>query len=182
MPEASIADNFCYCPPLLKFIPSYNLLRKPNSIMLGELSNGEIEKLLTSNVIGRIGCYANQKMFVVPITYIYDEGYVIGHTIEGLKISILRQNPECCFEVDVMENIANWQSVIAWGTFEELEGEVAERAQKKLIKTLVHLMPSITSQPDRMGPASEKRTLTQGKNPVIYRILLKEKSGRYERP
>mgnify|MGYP003476912176 FL=1 len=101
--------------------------------MLGELSNDEIENLLTSNVIGRIGCYANQKMFVVPITYIYDDGCVIGHTIEGLKISILRQNPECCFEVDAMENIANWQSVIAWGTFEELKGEAAEKAQEKLI-------------------------------------------------
>jgi uncharacterized protein len=150
--------------------------------MLGELSSAEIEQLLTSNVIGRIGCYANQKMFVVPITYIYDEGYVIGHTIEGLKISILRQNPECCFEVDVMENIANWKSVIAWGTFEELKGEAADKAQEKLIKTLGHLMPSETSQPERMGPASTRRTLTQGRNPVIYRIRLKEKSGRFERP
>ena len=150
--------------------------------MLGELSSAEIEQLLTSNVIGRIGCYANQKMFVVPITYIYDEGYVIGHTIEGLKISILRQNPECCFEVDVMQNIANWKSVIAWGTFEELKGEAADNAQEKLIKTLGHLMPSETSQPERMGPASTRRTLTQGRNPVIYRIRLKEKSGRFERP
>lgn len=149
--------------------------------MLGELSNGEIENLLTSNVIGRIGCYANQKMFVVPVTYIYEEGYVIGHTIEGLKIRLLRQNPECCFEVDAMENIANWQSVIAWGTFEELKGEAAEKAQEKLIQRLGHLMPSETSQPERMGPASTKRTLTQGRNPVIYRIRLSEKSGRYER-
>lgn len=150
--------------------------------MLGELSTTEIEELLTSNVIGRIGCYANKKMFVVPITYIYDGQHVIGHTIEGLKIKILRENPECCFEVDVMENISNWRSVIAWGTFEELKGTEAEQAQEKLVQTLGPLMPSETSQPERMGPASNKRTLTQGKNPVIYRIRLKEKSGRYEKP
>jgi len=150
--------------------------------MLGELSNGEIEKLLAANVIGRIGCYANEKVYVVPVTYVYDEGYVIGHTVEGLKIDILRQNPECCFEIDSMENIANWQSVIAWGTFEELKGEAAERAQEKLTETLGHLIPSETSQPERMGPASERRTKTQGKNPIIYRIWLKQKSGRYERP
>lgn len=149
--------------------------------MLGELTNTEIEQLLTSNVIGRIGCYAGQKMYVVPITYIYDGKYIIGHTVEGTKIEMLRQNPECCFEVDVMDNIANWQSVIAWGTFEELKGDDAIQAQQKLIKTLGHLMPSETSQPERMGPASTKRTLTQGRNPVIYRIVLREKSGRFER-
>ena len=150
--------------------------------MLGELSNGEIENLLTSNVIGRIGCYADKKMFVVPITYVYDGEFVLGHTIEGLKIKILRENPECCFEVDVMENLSNWRSVIAWGTFEELKGDEAAKAQDKLIQTLGPLMPSETSQPERMGPISTKRTVTQGKNPVIYRIRLKEKSGRYEKP
>jgi len=149
--------------------------------MLGELSKVEIEDLLTSNVIGRIGCSAQQKMYVVPVTYAYDGEYVIGHTEEGMKIKLLRQNPECCFEVDVMKNIANWQSVIAWGTFEELQGDEAQKALKKLANKLSALMPSETSHPQRMGPASSKPTSTHGKNSIIYRIRLKEKSGRYER-
>ena len=87
--------------------------------MLGELSKEEIEEVLKSNVIGRIGCTGNGRIYVVPITYVYDDGYVIGHTKEGMKIEFLRENPECCFEVDEMKGISHWQSVIAWGTFEE---------------------------------------------------------------
>lgn len=149
--------------------------------MLGELSKEEIEEVLKSNVIGRIGCMGNGRIYVVPITYVYDDGYVIGHTKEGMKIEFLRANPECCFEVDEMKDISHWQSVIAWGTFEELKGEAAEQAMEKLIARLLPLVPSETSHAGRMGPTSSRRMSTQGNNPIVYRILLKEKSGRYER-
>jgi uncharacterized protein len=149
--------------------------------MLGELTKTEIESVLTSSVIGRIGCCTNQKVLVVPVTYVYDDNFIIGHTEEGLKINMLRQNPECCFEVDIVENISNWKSVIAWGTFEELNGDDAKIALDKLVLKLSSHGPGETSQPSRMGPTSTQRTTTQGKNSIIYRIRLKEKTGRYEK-
>jgi nitroimidazol reductase NimA-like FMN-containing flavoprotein (pyridoxamine 5'-phosphate oxidase superfamily) len=149
--------------------------------MLGELTKNDIEDVLSSNVIGRIGCCAEQKMYVVPITYVYDGEFILGHTAEGTKVNLLRQNPECCFEVDVMKDLANWQSVIVWGTFEELKGDEAEKAVAKLLNKLSPLMPSETSRPQRMGQSSSERMSTYTKNPIIYRIRLKEKSGRYER-
>jgi len=148
--------------------------------MLGELTSNEIEEILRSNVIGRIGCSSKQKMYVVPITYVYDGESIIGHTTEGMKINLLRENPECCFEVDVMKDLANWRSVIAWGTFEELKGEESDKAIDILMNTIAPMMPSETSQPQRMGPLSTVRLSTFGKNPIIYRIRLNEKSGRYE--
>jgi nitroimidazol reductase NimA-like FMN-containing flavoprotein (pyridoxamine 5'-phosphate oxidase superfamily) len=54
--------------------------------MLGELSKEEIEEVLKSNVIGRIGCTGNGRIYVVPITYVYDDGYVIGHTKEDYEV------------------------------------------------------------------------------------------------
>lgn len=149
--------------------------------MLGELSAREIEDILKSSVVGRIGCCAQQKMYVVPVTYIYDGEYIIGNTVEGMKINLLRQNPECCFEVDIVKDLANWQSVIAWGTFEELKGDEAEKSLQKLLSKLEPLVPGETSHPQRMGPSSSERISTYGKNPIIYRIRLTEKSGRFER-
>ena len=35
---------------------------------------------------------------------------------------MMRENPWVCVEVDHMDNLANWRSVIAWGRFEELGG------------------------------------------------------------
>lgn len=149
--------------------------------MLGELSAQEIEDILKSSVVGRVGCCAQQKMYVVPVTYTYDGEYIIGNTVEGMKINMLRQNPECCFEVDIVKDLANWQSVIAWGTFEELSGDEAEKSLQKLINKLEPLISGETSQPQRMGPSSAHRMATYSKNPIIYRIRLTEKSGRFER-
>ncbi|MDX1762330.1 MAG: pyridoxamine 5'-phosphate oxidase family protein, partial [Christiangramia sp.] len=89
--------------------------------MLGELKNNQIEYLLYCHVVGRIGCYSDNEVYVVPITYAYEDGYIYGHTREGKKIDMMRKNPNVCFEVDVVDNMSNWRSVISWGKFEELK-------------------------------------------------------------
>lgn len=99
--------------------------------MLGKLSDKQIDELLFSQSIGRLGCYADGKIYVVPVTYVYDGQNIICHSREGMKLEMMRKNPDVCFEVDKMENMANWQSVIAWGTFVELNGEEAELAIQK---------------------------------------------------
>src|SRR5207249_11652316 len=87
---------------------------------IGELDSNQIDHLLQTEVVGRLGCHADGKTYIVPITYVYDGGYVYGHTIEGTKTRMMRANPEVCFEVDHIDDLTNWQSVIAWGSFEEL--------------------------------------------------------------
>lgn len=149
--------------------------------MLGELTKKEIEEVLTSNVVGRIGCTARNKVYVVPVTYAYDGESIIGHTVEGMKIEFLRENPECCFEVDVVKDLADWESVIAWGTFEELKGDDAQKASDFLMHRIAPVMPDETSQSHRMGPLPTVRQATFEKNPIVYRIRIKEKSGRFER-
>jgi nitroimidazol reductase NimA-like FMN-containing flavoprotein (pyridoxamine 5'-phosphate oxidase superfamily) len=149
--------------------------------MLGHLDAEEIETLLNTNVIGRIGCAANSKVYVVPITYVYDAGCILGHTVEGMKIDVLRKNPACCFQVDEIVSISNWKSVIAWGTFQELIGVESDQASEKLVARLAPFMDDEASQVGRMGPISTKRISTQKGSPIIYRIQLTEKTGRYEK-
>ena len=149
--------------------------------MLGELSKTEIEEVLSSNVVGRIGCTSRQKVYVVPVTYAYDGESIIGHTVEGMKIDFLRENPECCFEIDVVKDLSDWVSVIVWGTFEELKGEDARKASDFLINRISPVIPDETSQSHRMGPLPTGRQTTFEKNPIVYRIRINEKSGRFER-
>ena len=40
--------------------------------MLGSLSSAEIEDLLRTEVVARLGCHAEGRTYVVPITYVYD--------------------------------------------------------------------------------------------------------------
>lgn len=142
--------------------------------MLGELNASETERLLRDNVIGRIGCHAFGKTYVVPITYAYDgDGTIYAHSNEGMKVHMMRENPHVSFEVDRMDDFGNWESVIASGVFDELTGEEARERFAWLVDELSGRLegpPGETVHPrDKMSPG------------VMYRIVLEEKSGRFER-
>ena len=148
--------------------------------MLGQLNSKQIEHVLHSLIIGRIGCHADNRTYVVPVTYAYNGTYIYGHTKEGLKINIMRQNPMVCFEVDVMENMRNWRSVIAWGKFEELKTpEQRKEGMKILMDTVMPLMTGETTISHSMSDSHQK-TIEAMKG-VVYRIELTEKTGRFEK-
>jgi hypothetical protein len=145
--------------------------------MLGELNQTEVESLLSSEVVARIGCHANGRSYVVPITYVYEDGAIIGHSGDGMKIDMMRKNPFVCVEVDHVDNLANWRSVIAWGHYEELSGAAVVAAIEKLAKRLEPLTVSETSVPAR---GRHGRSGPTAHGVVVYRIRLTEKTGRYE--
>ncbi len=63
--------------------------------MLGELTGEEIDGLLRSEAVGRIGCYGFGRSYVVPVTYAYDGIAVYCHSREGLKLRMIRATPPC---------------------------------------------------------------------------------------
>ena len=148
--------------------------------MLGKLTDKQIEHVLSTNVIGRIGCYADNKIYVVPVAYLYDNGCFLGHTIRGMKTKMLEKNPKCCFEVDSMQDMGNWQSVIAWGNFEELEGDEEKNAMKKLIRQLMPIMTGQSNHPDQELDQLHKLEALHLKA-TVFRISIEEKTGRYEK-
>jgi uncharacterized protein len=149
--------------------------------MLGELSNEQTEQILLRRIVGRIGCYANKKVYVVPVTFVYDNGYIYVHSREGLKVKMMRKNPEVCFQIDEIDNMANWRSVIAWGTYEELKSpEEQQSGMEILMKKLSPLITSETVTPSH-GLQKPPLTVEKARRTVVYRIKLKETSGRYEK-
>ncbi len=108
--------------------------------MFGELSQEQIDELLHAEMIGRLGCYNKGKVYIVPINYVYDEDYIYGHSLSGAKLEIMHNNPQVCFQVDHIVSLSNWQSVLTWGTFEELTGEPAAYGEWLLGRRLVSLI------------------------------------------
>jgi len=147
--------------------------------MLGELNREQIESLLHGNVVGRIGCHDHRGTYVVPVTYVYDGDSIIGHTSPGRKIDMMRNNPQVCFEVDSVTNMANWQSVVAWGKFEELNGDEAVESMRKFADRLAPLMTSETARAEHVMNTDD---LQEGEfRYIIYKIRLGKKTGRYEK-
>jgi nitroimidazol reductase NimA-like FMN-containing flavoprotein (pyridoxamine 5'-phosphate oxidase superfamily) len=150
--------------------------------MLGELNPQQIDQLLRAEVIGRLGCHADGRTYVVPVTYAYDGHDIYGHTGEGLKLRMMRANPQVCFEVEHIDNLANWQSAIVWGTFEELYGAELERAMALLLTRLLPVTASESSQPFHGQSGTDVDPTHTGDGPArMYRIRISDRSGRFEK-
>lgn len=148
--------------------------------MLGVLTNDQCMQVLRSEVLGRIGCYDNGKVYVVPITFVFDGEFIYAHSKEGLKIKMMRKNPKVCCQVDRVENMANWRSVIVQGKYEELKTkEKQENAMKILKDRLTPMLLSESVRPSH-GILDPRRVVKELKA-VAFRISISELSGRYER-
>lgn len=150
--------------------------------MLGQLTADEIEQLLSSEITGRIGCHADERTYVVPITYAYQSGNVYCHSAEGQKIRMMRKNPDVCFEVDRVEDIGNWKSVVANGRFQELGGRGALEAMDVFIARFAAIERAQDPPSSYVLRASEAESpRADGRPIVLFRIRLIEKTGRFER-
>jgi len=147
--------------------------------MIGSLTKSQCERILLGSMIGRIGCYSAGKTYVVPITFVLDNGYIYAHSKEGLKVKMMRKNAKVCFQVDQIENMTNWRSVILWGKFEELKSPAE---QEKAVKILISgIDPFRTSESVKPAASDHDMNPHKEKKPVFYRISIEEISGRFEK-
>ncbi len=148
--------------------------------MFGALSAEEVEDLLRGELIGRLGCHYDDTTYVVPISYIYEDNCIIAHSTEGMKIEIMRMNPSVCFEVDHIENLGNWKSVITWGKFIEIkDSEERKEAVKKLYK---RVFPAVVSEKVKLNDRWPFEPGDDEDIPgVLFNIHLYKKTGRFER-
>ena len=148
--------------------------------MLGELNEMQVNNLLMSQAIGRIGCVNGKHPYIIPVTYVFDGKDIFGQTHEGTKLNILRKNPNVCFQIDSILNMANWQSVLVFGTFHELKGKAALKAKTYLHDRVLPLMTSSTIHAHEHQVIGKVDDSSRFK-PIMYRILIKEKTGRFEK-
>lgn len=147
--------------------------------MLGELTQQEAQDVLRHQIVGRIGCHADGVTYIVPISYAYDGQYIYAHAREGMKINIMRKNPAVCFQTDEMKDMANWKSVVAWGTFEELKGDTDKSHGLKILGD--RILPLISSETTHLSihwPFPDESLTT--KTGVVFRIKVEKCTGRFE--
>jgi nitroimidazol reductase NimA-like FMN-containing flavoprotein (pyridoxamine 5'-phosphate oxidase superfamily) len=144
--------------------------------VLGTLDREQIDQVLKAGLVGRIGVHGDNRTYVVPVSYVYDGDAVYVHSADGLKVRMMRANPEVCFEVEDIDDLANWRTVIAWGRYEELKADLAVAAMNLLVSRLSPLTASETA-----GPAGRAKGRGSNGVEVAYRIRLRELTGRFEK-
>jgi nitroimidazol reductase NimA-like FMN-containing flavoprotein (pyridoxamine 5'-phosphate oxidase superfamily) len=149
--------------------------------MIGSLVPDACKEVLQSNILGRIGCSDGNKIYVVPVNYVFDGRHIIAHSVAGMKIQMMRKNPRVCFEVDEMSDLRHWKSVIVWGLYQELTDARDRYAALKLfVDRTMHMKISESAIPPEIsGQRIHPRTPGNIK-PIVYRIVIEEITGRYE--
>jgi nitroimidazol reductase NimA-like FMN-containing flavoprotein (pyridoxamine 5'-phosphate oxidase superfamily) len=110
--------------------------------MFARLLENEARELLANGRLARLGCVVNGEPYVVPINYFVEEDCAHSHSLPGLKISALRENPSACLQLDQIEDDCHWRSVIAFGKYEEIENpEIRKQILGKLLERFPMLTP-----------------------------------------
>lgn len=150
--------------------------------MLGELNTNMLEDLLETQLLGRIGCHADGLTYIIPVHYVYEPPYIYAHSADGLKISMMRKNPQVCFEVDRVVDLFNWQSAVCWGTFEEITGiKESQQAMQKLNDRIEPFLSKAEDAHPSHGITDRASEIGIDKGLVLYRIKLTNKTGKFER-
>jgi nitroimidazol reductase NimA-like FMN-containing flavoprotein (pyridoxamine 5'-phosphate oxidase superfamily) len=139
--------------------------------MLGELNQQEIDRLLRTQQIGRLGVTDGERVYVFPVCYGYDGASLYLVSRMGLKVQLMRAHPEVCLEVEQIESPAHWRTVMVHGCFEEVAAPEERDAALALT----------AAQGDVTAPWSIAPYLGGPEEMIVYRIRLQEMTGRFER-
>jgi nitroimidazol reductase NimA-like FMN-containing flavoprotein (pyridoxamine 5'-phosphate oxidase superfamily) len=105
------------------------------------LSNEEARGLFQTTKVARLGCVVNGEPYVVPINCLLEGDRLYSHSLSGLKISSLRENPRACVQVDQIESDLHWRSAIAFGKYEEI---IKSNERAEVLAKLLRSFPMLT--------------------------------------
>jgi nitroimidazol reductase NimA-like FMN-containing flavoprotein (pyridoxamine 5'-phosphate oxidase superfamily) len=161
----------------MKGVRGYNLKNRAERIgeeemvTIEDMSQAEIEALLKRIGFGHLGCARDNRPYVVPMHYSYEDGNLYFFTTEGMKTSCIESNSEVCFQVEEIEDAAHWQSVMVFGRAERITN--AEESE--------HAMQAITTRNPTLTPAINKTQIDawgRANNTLIYRLHPGSMDGR----
>ena len=109
--------------------------------MITMLDNQQARNVFQSARVARLGCIVNGEPYVVPINYHFEGDCIYSHSLQGLKIDGLRENPRACVQVDEIGTDLDWKSAIAFGRSEEIT-ESNERTE--ILAKLLNRFPMLT--------------------------------------
>jgi uncharacterized protein len=132
------------------------------------LNEVETRRMFQSARAVRLGCIVNGEPYVVPINCHLEDDYLYSHSLPGLKISGLRENPRTCVQVDEIESDLHWRSAIAFGKFEEIT-KPNERAD---------ILNKLLSKFSMLTPV-ESAIAIDGSSPevIVFRIKIERLTG-----
>jgi len=135
------------------------------------LDRDECLAILARNHVGRLAYERQGHVDIQPLHYVYDDGWLYGRTSYGAKLDATGTTWwPVAFEVDEVEDLFSWRSVVVHGGFYTLADdgvEVHEEAWRHGVELLRALIPATFTEADPVA----FRT-------VVFRMAVQEVTGR----
>lgn len=96
--------------------------------MIKTLNDNSCKEVLGNNYVGYLSYICNNRPYTIPITYYYDseKNYIICYSGMGHKIRYMRKNTAVSLAVADIYRANRWESVLAHGTYDEIDGGTAK--------------------------------------------------------
>jgi nitroimidazol reductase NimA-like FMN-containing flavoprotein (pyridoxamine 5'-phosphate oxidase superfamily) len=137
---------------------------------IGKLETADSMAILNQGTLGRLGCLADGKPYVVPVNYYFDGSDIYIHSLPGRKVSALRAAPDACLQVDEIRDAYHWRSVIAYGKYEEISDQ---RERDEVLADIFKRLPHLSPVEARMTGGTTET--------IVFRIRVNEITGLEER-
>lgn len=97
-------------------VPDHPGTATPAPPAFRRLSRAACLLLLRRHAVGRMAYSFHDRVDITPIHYVYDDGWIFARTSHGAKMNTIAHSPWIAFEVDEVEGIFDWRSVVVHGT------------------------------------------------------------------
>ncbi len=138
------------------------------------LSPAECESVLVRNSVGRIAFAVHDRVSILPIHYVFEDGWIYGRTTSAGKLRDILRNRRIAFEVDEHAEAFEWRSVIVRGPLYVVQVHTPRYGRgiyKTALSAIRRLVPATLTESD---PAPFRDQL--------FRIRAVEVTGRASLP
>ncbi|MCT4630412.1 pyridoxamine 5'-phosphate oxidase family protein [Winogradskyella sp.] len=91
--------------------------------MIKSIDYKTCSEIFNNNYVGYLSYISNNKPYVIPITYFYNEKdkYIVCYSGNGHKINAMRKHNSVSLNVSDIYNNNKWQSASAHGQYKEID-------------------------------------------------------------
>jgi uncharacterized protein len=136
-----------------------------------KLSRDECETILARNHVGRLAFARANRVEIEPIHYVYTDGWIYGRTSPGKKLEMTGYAWwPVAFEVDEVEELFRWRSVVVHGgfyTLPHLDARWELEEWQRGVEALRTLVPETFTEED---PVAFRN--------IMFRVAVQEITGR----
>jgi nitroimidazol reductase NimA-like FMN-containing flavoprotein (pyridoxamine 5'-phosphate oxidase superfamily) len=139
------------------------------------LTREECESILARNHVGRLAYSWGNHLDIEPLHYVFDGTWLYGRTSHGAKLTAMGElwRP-VAFEVDEVEGIFSWRSVVVHGGFHTVTDDGPEWRQEAW-RTGVGLLRTLIPETFTSDDPTPSRN-------VMLRIAAQDLTGREATP